>query len=83
MSLKFRHFVSNCDFNRHNVAVFEDTENDDLRILSAQKDQEEILRRTVTRDEYSNLQDQWSENGRLHDGDARITRSALIYLGVI
>lgn len=78
-NLKFRHFAGDADFKNLNVAVYGDDQ--DNRVLIAEKNGDEICRKTVTAEQYSTLRERWSDDGKLSEDDVRITVAALEFVG--
>lgn len=78
-NLKFRHFAGDADFKNLNVAVYGDDQ--DNRVLIAEKNGDEICRKTVTAQQYSTLRERWSDDGKLSENDVRITVAALEFVG--
>lgn len=80
-NLKFRHFAGGCDYKNMNVAVYNDTSDTDLRVMIAESSGDELCRKTIMADEYAELREQWSNDGKLSEDDVRITVAALEWVG--
>lgn len=77
--LQFRHFAGDAHYKNMNVAVYGDK--NDNRILIAENQGDEICRKTVSADEYADLREEWTNGGRISDGDVNVTIAALDYVG--
>jgi hypothetical protein len=79
--LKFRHFAGEAHYKNMNVAVYNDPDDDDLRILIAEDLGNEICRAVVNAEKYAELREQWTQDGMFAESDVRITIAALEWLG--
>jgi hypothetical protein len=80
-NLKFRHFAGDAHYKAMNVAVYGDDNDPDRRILIAEKSGDPLRKTDITKSEYAELRDQWTDNGRIPDNDVRVTVSALEWIG--
>ena len=77
---EFSHFVADADLNRRNVVVYANSEQ---RALRAESNGKAIsVTKYMTKEEYADLREKWTDNGRLYDNDANVTQRALAYFNI-